>query len=531
MFRNKRQLSLLLGLIGTLCWASSPLQPIDVDMKDIQLEADNVAYLNDGKTVVASGNVKVGYQNYRVNADEFTYNPVTRDLLFSGNAILRQETSAMTADRLKVNFQTLTGVATHMMYESDKITIRGEHLAFSPDRIDIKDVMYTTCDLNRLPNYKVKSKRMTLYPKSGAVLARHDVLYFSHVPIFYFPSFFYRSNSYAALADDTVPGQVAAVDSTVDQVPVPEFGNNVLEGSFFKAKFGYLKSRRAYGYYLLGTTSEEGLLVGVKHNVLHSSYDRTVFRLNNYANSGFQGGATYIRDIAQRQQEGVSRNALDSLFDAVLPAERIPVSQFSLKLMRRQPIQQLWVDFTPKIQLATHALDLGNNWTFSGAASVASIHEEDVRSGSHNYSVKMALDTEIGKSYPLTQRLTFSSNLINRYYVYDEGQSWERLLLQNGIVWDVQPFAPWITYVKRIINEGESVFSYDSLNAIQTDAVGVGARIQSGDFALRSSAYFDVEGHQILSVIHELTYSLHCMDLIARFDTVLNSFGFSISVR
>ena len=53
-------------LITGSCLASA-LLPVELNLTDLSVEADHVAYLDDGETIVASQNVLVRYKRFRIS--------------------------------------------------------------------------------------------------------------------------------------------------------------------------------------------------------------------------------------------------------------------------------------------------------------------------------------------------------------------------------------------------------------------------------------------------------------------------------
>ena len=515
-------------LITGSCLASA-LLPVELNLTDLSVEADHVAYLDDGETIVASQNVLVRYKRFRITADRFVYSPNNRQLSLYDDVTIFHRDTTLKAETVFIDFSTLSGTAQSIIFQSNRLRITGHDLSFNDEKITITDVFYSTCQPTDFPNYRVKSAALSIYPKSGGMFAKHDFLYINTLPVFYFPSFFYQSRNYALIQSSELYGNQNDIVQK-DQLPIPKFGSNSLEGSYIKAYFGYVMSDHSFGSYLLANTSEQGPLFGVTHTHLSSPTDRFVIVANSYAKRGFQGGIRYIRDVSAQTQDPALKTALDSLFDTFVPTRFIPVSQLSITAMRNQRMTDSWVDYMPQLKVVIDKLPLTDSISLSNLTSYDYTIEDYPDRPHRLKSDRFQCHTTLAKTVRLTPSLNAIYSISGLYSSYAHTSAWGRGFTALELKWSPSRWSSSIKYTKKLVNRGRSVFHFDSFNAITNDEIGLSLSTKLGSIGYETVYAVNVETNEPRSLTHALIYSFDCMSVSGQWDVIQKSITFGIGV-
>ncbi len=172
------------SLIAVFLFVSSPVWGEEIP---VTLNADEVEYLQDGKTAIARGNVDIRAEDIRLTAKKVTFWIEKEELLAEGDVVFYGQNDVIRGQKIRYNFREKRGELVDARTYHEPWFAAGKHI----ERIGEKDIKIrrgsiTTCDLEN-PHYRISAKKIDIYLKTKKVVARHCVFMVGKIPIFYFP--------------------------------------------------------------------------------------------------------------------------------------------------------------------------------------------------------------------------------------------------------------------------------------------------------------------------------------------------------
>jgi len=165
---------------------STPLPPLDQtgapvapsSDRQINFEANSVAYDNDADTVTASGNVVLRSEDKSVRADEVVWNRVTGQIVGSGNVRFVDENgNQLYTSRIELTDQFEAGAMEDLLLalrEGGRLAAaRGTRQ--SDGTIELTRAAYTGCEVvtstgcPREPSWRITADRVVYSPKDNRV--------------------------------------------------------------------------------------------------------------------------------------------------------------------------------------------------------------------------------------------------------------------------------------------------------------------------------------------------------------------------
>jgi LPS-assembly protein len=157
----------------------------DLDER-VVLNADNQHATEE--TWHGEGNVRISYQEIKIRCDAVDYDRASGDLLARGNVVVDRGPSRFTADELRFNLTTKTGVFTNATAQIDPM------YSFTGDEIEKLDethyridrATFTTCSTDGRPPWSFHV-REALVEEEGLGRFRSVAMKVQGVPVFYLP--------------------------------------------------------------------------------------------------------------------------------------------------------------------------------------------------------------------------------------------------------------------------------------------------------------------------------------------------------
>ena len=114
----------------------------------IYLEADNLAYDDDGATISAQGNAKLFYKNYTIEANEITYNQDIDQVVAFGNITMSEKNNIrLTANKIILSNELKEGfIEGAKMILQDGSKIRAKSGKINSDENIFLNAQYTFCE-------------------------------------------------------------------------------------------------------------------------------------------------------------------------------------------------------------------------------------------------------------------------------------------------------------------------------------------------------------------------------------------------
>ncbi|MFH1037597.1 MAG: LptA/OstA family protein [PVC group bacterium] len=164
-------------------------RPVPTPLPAIVCEGDRVRYRDSGKTIVAEGNVRIGYKNMELTADRVTVYIDRKEAYAEGNVTLTQWNNVITTDKIRYDFVKEQGIMSpgsgyYAPWYGRSETVEAE----GREKITFLEGKASTCDEDE-PHYRIEAKKLIIYPDDKLV-GYNNVVYVGSVPVFWLP--YYR---------------------------------------------------------------------------------------------------------------------------------------------------------------------------------------------------------------------------------------------------------------------------------------------------------------------------------------------------
>ncbi|MDP8215154.1 MAG: hypothetical protein RAO92_04520 [Candidatus Euphemobacter frigidus] len=155
----------------------------------IVCEGDRVTYRDNGKIIVAEGNVKIGYKGLELTADRVKVYVERKEAFAEGNVTLTQGNNVITTDKIRYDFIKEQGILSPgsgyyapWYGRAETVETEGEK------KISFTEGFATIDDYDQ-PDYRLEASKFIIYP-DDKLIAHNIIFYVGDVPIFWLP--YYR---------------------------------------------------------------------------------------------------------------------------------------------------------------------------------------------------------------------------------------------------------------------------------------------------------------------------------------------------
>lgn len=273
----------------------------------VKLEADQVEFLRDQGVVIARGHVHAEQQGVHIYADVLRFDVVTEHLTADGTVTWQQDNQEVRCEKLEYDLKTKKGRATSVLSSSAPWYFRGDDVLFGPNRIQLNNARFTTCDYPvGYEHYHMTASRIKVNP-GKTMVATNVVLYMGRIPVFYLPIF--GKN----LKDFRIPFQFDA-------------GNSSYLGRYALFTVNYLLTPVNYGSVYVDFYQKKGVGYGIHHEIA----------LNDYSTLSLYGFHVHEKDTKRERWEGRIKglwalsSKLQGRVEADVPGDGLFSQQYSV---------------------------------------------------------------------------------------------------------------------------------------------------------------------------------------------------------
>jgi lipopolysaccharide export system protein LptA len=154
---------------------------------ELVLRAQQIDYADEGRQIVASGDVHMVYGPDTLAADRATADLQTSEIVAEGHVTLSRGTDVVQGAHVRYNYDTRQGVAEDATTVQRGVIVHAKTLTTTVQQSVALDSSLTTCDLPR-PHYRLTARRITLIP-GQRVIVRGASVYLLGAKIFYLPRY------------------------------------------------------------------------------------------------------------------------------------------------------------------------------------------------------------------------------------------------------------------------------------------------------------------------------------------------------
>lgn len=160
------------------------------DTDPINLNADRMEYANtdQGKVLIAVGNVVLEQLGQKLQADYVQYNPETREALARGNVMLtRPDGTIWKGEQLNHNFQTGMGAMSRFHLKTSMVNVYAEGSeVLTPEHVRVRKVALTPCEEKDRNEFEITGSSAEIRDRRYVSLW-NSVVWLGPVPVFYWP--------------------------------------------------------------------------------------------------------------------------------------------------------------------------------------------------------------------------------------------------------------------------------------------------------------------------------------------------------
>ena len=220
---------------------------------DISLTAEYITYekIDEEDLIIAKDEVDFKYKDIEIKAEYLKINLTTNLLSASGEVYFLQDETETYCEELSYNWKTEKTILLRLKGEvtgegiKGKMYYSGEKMENFPDKVEIADGNFTTCELEK-PHYHIVAKEMIIYLKDK-IIARNISWYEGNIKIISLPYF------------------LIFLDRKTQKPIIPKIGQNSTDGWFIKTFFNYYINEKSYGTLYVDWFEKRGIGTGVEH--------------------------------------------------------------------------------------------------------------------------------------------------------------------------------------------------------------------------------------------------------------------------
>jgi hypothetical protein len=224
------------------------------DEKDVLVidRADRIDSPSGSDKVIASGDVQLRYNGYRITCDRATYDTATRTVTFESRVALYTSRQVVYADYLSLNLRTRafstqrgrTVVPPDLVGPNllEPLILEGRSVRRDGRDTFAEDGYLTTCDFP-FPHYRVFFKRAQIVPNRRIILHKATIYQYDRRVL-------------------TIPYLVIPIRDQIRYSYLPQFGRTQEEGYFVKSALGYALGDAFPGIFRLDAMQKKGIGIG-----------------------------------------------------------------------------------------------------------------------------------------------------------------------------------------------------------------------------------------------------------------------------
>jgi LPS-assembly protein len=160
------------------------------EAEPINLNADRMEYAvtDQGKVLIAIGNVVLEQMGQKLQADFIQYNPESREALARGNVLLtRPDGTVWKGEQLNHNFMTGIGAMSRFHLKTSMVNVYAEGSEIlTPDHIRVRKLALTPCEEKDRNEFEITGSSAEIRDRRY-VSIWNSVVWLGPVPVFYWP--------------------------------------------------------------------------------------------------------------------------------------------------------------------------------------------------------------------------------------------------------------------------------------------------------------------------------------------------------
>ncbi len=426
------------------------------------ITSDNLQYLKETSTYIATGNVKIQKADVIIEADEIIYNELSSEVIATGNVKYKDKDVSISSDKAFLNLDRKTGKIHHakIYYKKDNYHIYGDEIEKKGENYySSPEAVFTTCDGTN-PSWCFRGEK--LEATAGDTLKAKDVSFrIKNFPVLYTP---YLS---APILADRKTGLL-----------LPLFGYSDIRGFNLNLPFYWAISENRDATFYLDIYTKRGFGEGLEYryveplnikgewwiyhlrdNELEKDYYEFKGIHKNFSSDSI-GGFLNINLINEKDFYREFKTNLEIRTNRFLESTgeiSIPFTKSRLFLL-----SQYWIDLRenaspvsqklPEAGIVLNNLEIGPIWLFT-SATVSNLWREEGLRG-QRFDIYPNVFHTIGSDITVSQRFSFRETA----YVFQDYD--EDSLHRESLVYSIKVNTRFMKNYSSFIHVIEPILSY-----------------------------------------------------------------------
>ncbi len=474
-------------LIGVVLFFSSYAYSQIPD--DIEIEGDEIFYTKNNQVLNVKGNVKLIYETYQVEAEEFYYDMEDDIVRFPKAFVFKQEAESIKGQDMFYDGKKRRGYAKNIDANFYGVTVRGQALNIEKDKFVLENTFCSSC--KEAKGYHVRSKSIEMYYILGILIAKNSKISLDFFPFqLPIPFFIYGDSKLGVMEETNI---------------FPELGSNKPEGTYVKQRFSYILNPNLAGSIQLASTYELGSFLGgntryfINENfVLNTSY------FYGFLENNFRGKIhfSYLFPQVLATSNGLFSSLASSFKQSNHMGAKIDLL-YQYKLLENDE----FVNYSPLFKLKVDKFTFFNlfDYDLDMSAGIVGELQQDrfLEMGRLKYKANLIY------TRPITSSFSLEANNFLDFTLYGNNTNWRRGFQSVGVV--KKGFLnPKLSFNKRLFNNGQSPFNHEQNYAIVSDELGFSFSQKLKSFHLHNSNFYSIENKQFRNSTWEIDMIFDC---------------------
>ena len=521
----------------------------------IRITADYTHYDKYRDVLIAKGNVVVKGPDFRIESPYVIRYFKDEKIVAMDSFAFEKEGYRITGSTMEYYYWKNEGNAEKAKINFGETFLGCRYMTFDNDIFEMFDAYYTGCNQDT-PHYHVSAQQLSLYSRTGLIVAYYATCWVWTAPIIPVPTFVYSApvprskfpNRESAASNRRTAVSSAAKEKIEEQKPmqpVPEFGSNPVDGTFIRQGLNWYFNPRWYLKTLLsyGELTKGGIGVKTNYSLFTDRLEGEIRAGSNNQEGNF-GGITQYISLGPRLTTEDDEKLL--YYDYYKPGGRYSY-EIELKDSYRErpnldenigPFSR--VSLTPKVTLRSNRKPLpvlGEPFTYFWEVSHANVSEEVL-------TQETTLENGYTTSSPMTNYhadISYKNDFgwIGKFNMmfdmnnsdYDKLGSWDRA---RQILSLQQDYFDHLTlsygHVHYMMQRGQTPYVFEGYYYSPYDQFVGSIKINAWFSYIRMNASYNLPSWDPFDIYYEWLWGQHCYNLIFSYSVMRKEFNFSFEL-
>ncbi|MGB9612843.1 MAG: hypothetical protein ACPL4K_01520 [Candidatus Margulisiibacteriota bacterium] len=474
-------------------------------LKGLTINAQKISFEKEKNIVEAEGSVEVAYKDVYLFGNHLIYNTSAEVFFADRGFSLLYEGITIEGDSLNYILRKKEGRASKVDFIYQGIRLQAEKIYFDLDKFVMNYAGFTTCGLLE-PHYRVTASEISLYPKTGWLVAYWGFFWLGKFPVLPLPTYIYDFRA-EERAHKNLP-------------PFPEVGSNPEDGLHFKERITWYLHPGLSGNWGVGWATSKGLLLGFYADYFLTDQSRGDLHLDWNPTNQLVGGVTH-RFLFGKELKAKA-------IAPFLVAPKLWQYQLEATLSYHERINYQRVSYYPKLALISFNHELAEGRAkFDFELSAAMVAEEgNTKLAEGGGKIKIYQDFSDPTFGKLTPSLVFDG------WYYSNGEKWLKPSLGLNLEKSFNDKFHFQTdYLHYFEVKGQSPFNFENYRFRAVDRLKPHLFLVWGETGIGISASYYLDNWSPEDIDYSLFFKMHCYNLAMTYRSLRNEFalGFSLT--